>query len=74
MPRLIYGFDERLRSAVNKTGLTETEICKRIGLHHGAIYSYLNGITMPSCKTLARLSKVLGVSTDWLLGLKGANE
>lgn len=66
----ISGFSERLRDAVNKKGLSDSEVSKRIGLQHGAVCGYINYNHMPTCKTLARLSQVLEVSTDWLLGLR----
>ena len=66
----VLGFSERLRDAVNKKGLSDSEVSKRIGLQHGAVCGYINYNQMPTCKTLARLSQVLEVSTDYLLGLK----
>lgn len=67
----ISGFGERLGKAIAEKGLTDSEVSKRVGLQHGAVCSYINYHKMPTCKTLARLSQVLDVSTDYLLGIKG---
>lgn len=67
----ISGFSERLSTAIINKGLTDSEVSKRVGLQHGAVCSYINYHKMPTCKTLARLSQVLDVSTDYLLGIKG---
>ena len=74
MPRkdnnYVYGFAERLDETIAKRGLSQYEVCKRVGVSDSVIWCYINYHKMPTCMTLARLSKVLGVSTDYLLGLE----
>lgn len=70
--KYIEGFGERVLEAAEKTGLTRREIERRAGFTgKSQIYKYVSMHQMPSAYKLAKLAKVLNVSTDWLLGLRG---
>lgn len=67
---VIDGFSERIEKAIWDSGLDLSEICKQAKISRSNLWSYRFQGIMPTCMTLAKLSIVLGVSTDWLLGLR----
>ena len=68
--KYVYGFGDRLKEAIKDAGMTDAEIERQLHfVGRGAIYKYTSLNQMPCCMVLARLSLILGVSTDWLLGL-----
>lgn len=60
-------FGERLKAERIKKGLTQTEVGKSLGLVQSAIAKYELGIKEPKQATLIALSKLYGVTTDYLL-------
>jgi transcriptional regulator with XRE-family HTH domain len=62
---------ERLRKAFYESGLSQTEVCERAQITKGAMSSYLAGRYFPKQKTLDRLSSVLNVSIEYLMGCGG---
>ena len=60
----------RLIASIKESGLTQTEIAKRIGIKQATVGQYLSGRAMPALDTLANLCAVLDVSADYLLGLE----
>lgn len=61
--------DERIKELRNKNGLTQKQLAKRVGVTRTTINSWEMAISAPSCNYLAELSKVFGVSADYLLNL-----
>ena len=49
--------------------LNQTEVAKYLNLSQQAYANYENGTTEPNLKSLIKLSKLYGVTTDYLLGL-----
>lgn len=62
-------FQYRFNEALTQTKLTQKEIAEQCGIHPSCITQYKNGDSEPTLKTLFDLCKVLGVSSDYLLGL-----
>lgn len=62
----------RLRSAAKSRHLTLTGLARETGLCKGTISKYLAG-RLPDLVSAIRLSRVLGVSCDWILGISPAN-
>ena len=67
----IEGFEARLLKAINDKDMTNSQVCALTGITWNSMNCYINEGQMPSCYTLVKLAKLLNVSTDWLLGLKG---
>lgn len=68
----VMGFGERLEKAIKAKGMTNMELTRRLGYKNPSlVYTYTALNQMPCAYTLARMAVILGVSTDWLLGLKG---
>ncbi len=60
-------FSERLAQAVFDSGLSNTEISRRIGRERKSIYGYMRGDVQPDAYVLAKLCVILNVSADYLL-------
>lgn len=60
---------QRLKEARKKAGLTQKRLAEIAGLSAGAYSTYEVGTRELSLATLVTLTKALGVSADWLLGL-----
>lgn len=65
---------ERLRSARLKTGLSQTELGKAVGLSQSMVGALERGDREPSVETARALADRLGVSLAWLLGGSVAEE
>lgn len=64
-------FGKRLKQARKAAGLTQAKLAEKIGMTQGGYTQYENVGREPSFTTLVALARVLNVSVDWLLGLKG---
>lgn len=60
---------ERLRAAREKSGLSQRELAKMLGLGINQINRYENGVNDPTSEVLVALAQTLGVTSDYLLGL-----
>ena len=70
MEKQIEGFDRRLLEAIENKGMTNRQVSLLLGIPYSCMNGYVNRGQLPSCKNLVKLSKLLGVTTDWLLGLE----
>ena len=64
----------RLKTAFEKSSLSQTEVCDLTGINKGAFSSYLSGRYFPKQKALEKLSLVLNVSISYLMGLDEPDE
>ncbi len=67
---MIYDFGIRLRELRHCKKLTQAQVAKRLNLSKTTVSGYENNIKSPSLDTLAKLSNLYGVSTDYLLGIQ----
>jgi transcriptional regulator with XRE-family HTH domain len=63
-------FSERFKIAYWRKGWTRQETADEIGISYDAMGDYERGERLPRLETLAKMSKLFGVSIDWLLGLE----
>lgn len=56
-----------------KRGMTQVELASMLGVSKSVISSYENGIHLPPYDILIKLSKVFGVSCDYLIGATQSN-
>lgn len=61
------GFAERLRDLWLKSGKTQKEIARQMGVKRTTLASYLYADTMPNALCLVRLCEIFQVSADYLL-------
>lgn len=67
-------FALRLRKARVAAGLTQKEMAEKLYMSQTNYNQYERGKCEPSLDTLARISKILGCSVDWLLGLRNIGD
>ena len=58
---------ERTIEAIKQSGLTQTELAKRLGIKQQQISCYIHGTKMPSLDTFANLCKILDVDPAYIL-------
>ncbi|NLI60785.1 MAG: helix-turn-helix transcriptional regulator [Clostridiales bacterium] len=63
------GFPERLAELRMESNMTQKELADRIGLSRGTIGMYEIGRRDPDTDTIIKLTKIFGVSADYLMGL-----
>lgn len=61
-------FSERLKKLRKDTGLTQVDVASNLGISQQAYASWERGIKKPTQENLVKLSKILYVSVDYLLG------
>ncbi len=66
-------FGQRLKNLRRDAGFSQSDLSDRIGVSIQSISKWENDNTMPDISQIVPLAAVLGVSTDWLLGV-GMNE
>lgn len=59
---------DRLQKAFIDSGLSQTEVCERVGITKGAMSSYLSGRYFPKQRVVDKLAEVLHVSVLYLMG------
>lgn len=57
----------RLQEAIRQSGLTQTELAKRLNIYQSAVGQYLSGRAMPALDTFANLCTVLDVEPAYIL-------
>lgn len=62
-------FRERMILLKDESGITWRTIEERTGLPYSTLQSYMVRDVDPRAYSLIRISRVFGVSVDWLLGL-----
>ena len=62
-------FRERMILLKDESGITWRTIEERTGLPYSTLQSYMVRDVDPRAYSLIRISRVFGVSIDWLLGL-----
>lgn len=60
---------ERLAEAIRNSGMTQTELARRLGIRQPTIGQYLSGRSMPALDTFANLCKVLDLDANDILCL-----
>lgn len=61
-------FAQRLQSVLDKHDISQNKFATMLGVQQPTVWQYCNGKRMPSAVMVARISELLDVSTDYLLG------
>lgn len=67
-------FSKRFKEMRNRRVLTLEEIADMLGISRQSVVYYAMGDRLPSYPILIRLAKLLGSSTDYLLGVADRND
>ena len=67
-------FGERLQKLRREKGLSQAQLSARLGVSASQIANYEMERLLPSIQALMDTSRVLGVSTDYLLGLNSDSQ
>jgi transcriptional regulator with XRE-family HTH domain len=67
---MIYGLSDRIRELRVQKNLTQAQVAERLGITKNAVNSWEKSASSPTLKNVAELAGILGVSTDYLLGVK----
>jgi transcriptional regulator with XRE-family HTH domain len=57
----------KLQNAIKQSGLTQTELARRLGVHYSVISQYLSGRSMPALDTFANLCAILELDVEDML-------
>lgn len=63
----------KIREAREHAGLTQEELATKLGVAANTLHGYEAGKHDPKSVTLAKISKICGVTVDYLLGLEDDN-
>lgn len=63
-------FGVRLQYALNRKGMSQAELGRRIGRDRRIVNSYCQGERYPSFEAFYMICNVLDVSADWLMELE----
>lgn len=69
MDKTMHNFSDRLKSLRQQAGLTQSELAKKLSLTRASVNAWEMGLSAPSTPFVVELSKLLNVTTDYLLGL-----
>lgn len=61
---------QRLRDAIKSSGIEQKEIARQISVSPQTVSKYMKKDIFPALDTLAKLCRVLDVSSDYILGIK----
>lgn len=61
-------FSERLKNLRKKEGLTQVDVAGKLGISQQAYASWERGVKKPTQENLVKISQVLNVSVDYLVG------
>lgn len=67
---LIEDIQKRLREAIKTSGISQSDIARKLGVSQSTVSKYLRLNKYPSIDTFANLCEILDVSSDEILGLK----
>ena len=56
--------------AIQESGLSQTEIAKKLGIKQPSLYQYISGRALPALDTFANLCIVLDLDANEILGIK----
>lgn len=60
-------FRARLREALRRKGMTQTQLARTLGVRDATVSDWFNRDTMPGGSVLLQLPEILGVDGHWLL-------
>lgn len=68
----LYIIKDRLNEAMQKRGITATELAKLTGLNKSSVSRYLTGENIPRSLAIGKLAQALRVNPAWILGCRSS--
>lgn len=65
----IIKFPMRLNTLLAENDVSQVALAKVIGRERKCVSNWIHGVGIPNAAMIVRLSRLFGVSSDWLLGL-----
>ena len=65
---------DRIRKYRNSLKMTQADFAYRLGVTGASVSAYENGTRLPSYEVLIKISNILGVSTDDLIGRQDSDK
>lgn len=65
---------ERILNLRKKQNLSQKELAEKVGITEASLSRYENNLREPKAEIIAKISEILGCSTDYLLGLSNNTE
>ena len=65
--------DQRIKELRERSGLTQTELAKKMGVTRSSVNGWEMGVSIPSIMKLVELAMFFHVTTDYLLGMENKN-
>jgi len=62
--------NNRLQELRNTHNLSQTQLAKKLGISRSAVNAWEMGVSKPHIEYLAELSRIYGVSTDYILNIE----
>ena len=64
----------RLKAKMKEKGLSQRQLSLKTGISEAAICKYVSGARTPHIETIGKIAEVLGVTSDYLLGIEKKSE
>lgn len=64
---MIYELNEKIKNLRINSGMSQVQLAERLGITKSAVNAWESGTNSPSLSYIAKLAKIFGVSTDFLL-------
>ena len=61
-------FEERLREAMQKSNINQSELSRLAGVSKGSVSQYLSNKHEPKREVIEKFAEILGVGAAWLIG------
>ena len=66
---MILNIADRIRYLRDKTGMTQTDLAKRLGISRSAVNSWEMSLSSPSVANLIEMSQIFHVDVDYILSI-----
>jgi transcriptional regulator with XRE-family HTH domain len=60
---------DRIKDLRQQTGMTQSDLARRLGITRSSINAWEMGISVPSTQYIVELARLFGTSTDYIFGL-----